>query len=50
VGAPLIFEKIVNPTEEAIAQLHEKYVAALKDLFYSNRAKYGEAGRELNIL
>jgi 1-acyl-sn-glycerol-3-phosphate acyltransferase len=50
VGAPIEVVKSVKPTQEQIDSLHQKYVTALKDLFYTNREKYGYPDAELEEL
>lgn len=50
VGSPIAVEKNPSPSEELVARVHEQYVAALQDLFDSNKARFGASNATLNIL
>jgi len=50
VGAPIPVDKILDPTQSDIDDLHTKYVNALTELFYTHRDKYASPDAELNIL
>jgi len=39
VGAPIELEKVAQPTQKEIDDLHQKYVDAVIDLFYKHREK-----------
>uniref|UniRef100_A0A914UPH4 Acyltransferase n=1 Tax=Plectus sambesii TaxID=2011161 RepID=A0A914UPH4_9BILA len=41
VGRPIPVEKVEEPTDEQIDELHARYVEALTELFESNKEKYG---------
>ncbi|XP_052214759.1 2-acylglycerol O-acyltransferase 2-B-like [Dreissena polymorpha] len=41
VGAPIDVEKTDEPTQEQIDSLHERYVRGLKEMFNSNKTKFG---------
>lgn len=49
IGAPLEVGKIEEPTQEQVAEAHEKYVRALQELFDSNKARFGYGDRKLEI-
>jgi len=49
VGAPILVEKMDNPPQAYIDSLHEKYVAALTDLYHTYRDQYGHPDSELII-
>ncbi|XP_058832632.1 2-acylglycerol O-acyltransferase 2-A-like isoform X1 [Topomyia yanbarensis] len=42
VGAPVQVTKLVNPSKEDVECLHEKFCAALEDLFETHKSKYIE--------
>ncbi|XP_046365317.2 2-acylglycerol O-acyltransferase 2-like isoform X1 [Haliotis rufescens] len=50
VGKPIGITKNENPTNEEVADLHQKYMDALIDLFETNKTKYGVAEDEHLIL
>ncbi|XP_046557532.1 2-acylglycerol O-acyltransferase 2-like isoform X2 [Haliotis rubra] len=41
VGKPIEVTRNENPTNEEVADLHQKYIDALKDLFETHKTKYG---------
>lgn len=41
VGAPIVVEKIENPTQEQIDELHEIYVEKLNELFEEHKQRFG---------
>ncbi|KAK0402543.1 hypothetical protein QR680_016393 [Steinernema hermaphroditum] len=41
VGAPIVVDKVENPTTEQIDALHKKYCEALTQLFDTHKTKYG---------
>ena len=41
VGKPIPVEKIANPTQEDIDDLHQVYVDALNQLFDTHKMNYG---------
>ena len=41
VGAPIDVEKVKEPTQEQLDELHDTYVSALTQLFEENKEKYG---------
>ena len=43
VGSPIPVEKVENPSEEQINELHSEYVTKLKKLFEENRDACGES-------
>lgn len=43
LGAPIPVTRKANPSNQEIADLHEQYVLALRDLFETNKEKYGVA-------
>ena len=49
VGAPLDVPRMSEPTEELIAEIHEKYMEALKKLYEDYNGKYGASNLELEI-
>ncbi|RDD46660.1 2-acylglycerol O-acyltransferase 1 [Trichoplax sp. H2] len=40
VGKPIRVEKVENPTEEQVAELHQIYISSLKELFTQYRKEY----------
>ncbi|PIO63332.1 diacylglycerol acyltransferase [Teladorsagia circumcincta] len=43
VGAPIPVEKVANPTQERIDELHELYMEKLNDLFEEHKQRFGVA-------
>ena len=41
VGKPIDVEKVPEPTSEQVDELHERYMAALTELFEVHKLKYG---------
>lgn len=41
VGAPIHVEKVAEPTQEQIDQLHQRYMNELNELFETHKVKYG---------
>lgn len=50
VGKPIHVDKNENPTEEEVDLLHEKYMAALKQLFDDYKGQYDSSERTLTIV
>ena len=46
VGAPLKVNKVENPTNEEVDNLHSRYVTALRELFDKHKKNYGIAEDE----
>ena len=40
VGAPIDVEKVENPTQEQIEDLHQNYMKALTELYNTHRNQY----------
>lgn len=49
IGKPLKLARIPQPTDEDVARALDQYVAALRELFNANKAKFGYADRELEV-
>lgn len=49
LGKPLRLPTIQQPSVEDVARAHAQYTAALKELFDANKAKFGYAGRQLEV-
>ena len=49
VGKPIPVEKVAEPSDEQIDQLHVKYVQELKKLYETYRPYYGQEGVKLVI-
>eukprot|EP00310_Coccolithus_braarudii_P015570 CAMPEP_0183341838 /NCGR_PEP_ID=MMETSP0164_2-20130417/8046_1 /TAXON_ID=221442 /ORGANISM="Coccolithus pelagicus ssp braarudi, Strain PLY182g" /LENGTH=192 /DNA_ID=CAMNT_0025512265 /DNA_START=404 /DNA_END=979 /DNA_ORIENTATION=- len=50
VGAPLVLERVEQPTVEQVAAAHEEYVSALSRLFERHKARaYGDEARGLTL-
>lgn len=43
LGAPIPVQKVLEPTQEQVDELHSKYMAALTDLFEEHKTKFGVA-------
>lgn len=43
LGAPISVQKVLEPTQEQVDELHSKYMAALTDLFEEHKTKFGVA-------
>ena len=41
VGEPIDVNKSIDPSQDEIHDLHERYVSKLVDLFEENKTKYG---------
>jgi len=51
VGRPLEVEMRKNASEQEVDDLHQKYIAALNDLFETHKANYGiQESCHLNII
>ncbi|KAK0402772.1 hypothetical protein QR680_016521 [Steinernema hermaphroditum] len=50
VGAPIPVERVEEPTQEQIDELHQKYCDALTKLFDDYKTKYDQADAKLNIV
>ena len=50
VGNPVRVEKTLNPSQEEIDDLHKRYIAELKDLYYEYNPKYGLVNAELVLV
>ena len=46
VGAPLKVNRVENPTNEEVDNLHSQYVTALRELFDKHKKNYGIAEDE----
>lgn len=40
VGSPIPVEKVVNPTQEIIDNLHSRYIAELTELYEKHKNQY----------
>ena len=49
VGKPLEVAKVENPSREEIADLHQRYVQAITDLYEEYNPKYGDLNVKLMI-
>ena len=49
VGAPIRVDKVINPSEEQVDQLHEQYVTKLKELYERYNKIYGDTSVQLVI-
>ena len=49
VGKPLNVDQVEDPTRDQIAELHEKYVKALQDLYDEYNPKYGDTNVKLVV-
>lgn len=50
-GEPVdVGEAVKEPSKEAVAELHAKYVTALTKLFDENKAKFGVGKRTLVVV
>eukprot|EP00095_Tigriopus_kingsejongensis_P010589 maker-scaffold449_size167299-snap-gene-0.17 protein:Tk10589 transcript:maker-scaffold449_size167299-snap-gene-0.17-mRNA-1 annotation:"2-acylglycerol o-acyltransferase 1" len=49
VGAPIDVQKNLDPTEEEVTELHDKYTKALVDLYDTHNEKYGDVTVKLTI-
>ena len=49
-GEPIHVDKVKNPTQEQIDQLHSVYVQKLYELYEKYKAEYGYANKELIVL
>jgi len=47
VGKPIRVEQNAKPSQEEIDDLHKKYIAELKQLYYENNSKYGLSDNKL---
>ena len=43
VGQPLLVEKVEEPTDEQVAELHRRYCSALVELYQRFRGQFGGA-------
>eukprot|EP01094_Clydonella_sp_ATCC50884_P012670 TRINITY_DN22974_c0_g1_i1.p1 TRINITY_DN22974_c0_g1~~TRINITY_DN22974_c0_g1_i1.p1 ORF type:complete len:366 (+),score=94.38 TRINITY_DN22974_c0_g1_i1:27-1124(+) len=50
VGAPIPLEKTPNPSTKQIDAAHQRYVDALKELYETHKAAYGNEHRKLIIM
>ena len=51
VGKAIPVEKVLEPSQEDIDTLHEKYVAGLKDVFETNKTRFNiDASVQLNFI
>ena len=49
VGEPIPVEKVENPTDEQVQELHAKYLDGLKDVYNKYNDKYGDTNVKLTI-
>lgn len=50
VGSPVEVEKIENPTQEQIDELHKRFCIALEDMFESHKSKYIENSENVKLV
>lgn len=46
VGKPIHVDKVEDPTEEQIAELHKVYIDSLQELFTQYKDEYGTSDTE----
>lgn len=49
VGTPIPVERVLNPTEEQINDLHSEYIEKLTDLFERNKTKYYPFNKNIKL-
>lgn len=50
MGKPIEVPKFESPSDELVAEYHEKYFKALQDLFEEYKGKYDEAGSTSQLI
>ena len=50
VGAPVQLPRVPEPTNEEVALWHGRYVAAVRELFDTHKARFGYSERELEVM
>jgi len=50
IGAPVQLPRIENPSEQEIRTWHQRYIAALTEVFETHKARFGYSDRKLEVV